>query len=202
VITPLEDRLTPEEAASRLKSYNPYWTHVISYHEWLGHNVQIAARVAHVTRPMRRAFRGIYFSQAWSFYLEKLLEDEGYYDGLPYMEALKTQMARRQMRMWRVQRILTKCRMAKGQMTFDEAVQAYVDRIGMERANAFIEVQRDSQSPSPPGREIIGEISILALRDEYRRRMGPHYSLLRFDDTLLTYGDLPFRQIRRLMFRE
>jgi uncharacterized protein (DUF885 family) len=202
VITPLEERLTPEERTQRLKSYNPYWTHVISYHEWLGHNVQIAARVAHVTRPMRRAFRSIYFSQAWSFYLEKLLEDEGYYDGLPYMEALKTRMARRQLRMWRVQRILTKCRMAKGQMTFDEAVQAYVDRIGMEPANAYIEVQRDSQSPSPPGREIIGERAILTLREEYRRRMGPHDSLLRFNDTLLTYGDLPFRQIRRLMFRE
>lgn len=202
VLTPLEDRLTAEDKASRLRSYNPYWTHVISYHEWLGHNVQIAAREAHVRRPMRRAFRSIYFSQAWSFYLEKLLEDEGYYDGLPYMEALKTRMARRQMRMWRVQRILTKCRMAKRQMTLEEAVQAYVGRIGMEPTNAFIEVQRDSQSPSPPGREIIGELVILQLRDEYRRRMGPHYSLQRFHDTLLTYGDLPFRQIRRLMFRE
>lgn len=202
VLTPLEDWLTPDERLSRLKSYNPYWTHVISYHEWLGHNVQIAARVAHVTRPMRRAFRSIYFSQSWSFYLEKLLEDEGYYDVLPYMERLKTKMARLQMRMWRVQRIITKCRMARGTMTFDQAVQAYVDEIGMEPTNAFIEVQRDSQSPSPPGREIIGERVILELREEYKRRMGPHYTLKRFNDTLLTFGDLPFRQIRRLMFRE
>jgi len=202
VLTPLEDRLTPDERASRIKSYNPYWTHVISYHEWLGHNVQIAAANAHVTRPMRRAFGSIYFGQAWSFYLEKLLEDEGYYETLPYMERLKTKMARRQMRMWRVQRILTKCRMAKGEMTFDEAVQAYVDRIGMEPTNAFIEVQRDSQSPSPPGREIIGELAILTLRDEYQRRMGEHYRLREFNDTLLTFGALPFRQIRRLMFRE
>ena len=49
VLTPLEDRLTAEEKASRIKSYNPYWTHVISYHEWLGHTVQIAAREANVT---------------------------------------------------------------------------------------------------------------------------------------------------------
>ena len=202
ILTPLEDRLTPEERASRIKAYNPYWTHVISYHEWLGHNVQIAARNAHVTRPMRRAFRSIYFSQAWSFYLERLMEEEGYYETLPYMEALKTKMARRQMRMWRVQRILTKLRMAKGQMTFDEAVTAYVEKIGMEPTNAFIEVQRDSQTPSPPGREIIGELAIIQLRDEYRRRMGEHYSLKHFHDTLLTYGDLPFKQIRRLMFRD
>jgi uncharacterized protein (DUF885 family) len=202
ILTPLEDRLTPEERASRIKAYNPYWTHVISYHEWLGHNVQIAAANAHVTRPMRRAFRSIYFSQAWSFYLERLMEEEGYYETLPYMEALKTRMARRQMRMWRVQRILTKLRMAKGETTFDEAVDAYVDKIGMERTNAFIEVQRDSQNPSPPGREIIGELAIIQLREEYKRRMGEHYSMKHFHDTLLTYGDLPFKQIRRLMFRD
>lgn len=202
ILTPLESILTAEEKASRIKSYNPYWTHVISYHEWLGHNVQIAAANEHVTRPMRRLFQSSYFSQSWSFYLEKLLEDEGYYDTLPYMERLKTRMARRQMRMWRVQRILTKLKMAKGDMTFDQAVQAYVDKIGMEPTNAFIEVQRDSQTPAPPGREIIGERVILDLREEYQRRMGRHYTLKRFNDTLLTYGDLPFRQIRRLMFRE
>jgi uncharacterized protein (DUF885 family) len=202
ILTPLEDRLTPEERASRIKAYNPYWTHVISYHEWLGHTVQIAARNEHVTRPMRRAFRSAYFSQAWSFYLERLMEEEGYYRTLPYMEELKTKMARRQMRMWRVQRILTKLRMARGEMTFDEAVTAYVEKIGMERTNAFIEVQRDSQTPSPPGREIIGELAIVKLRDEYKRRMGEHYSMKGFHDTLLTYGDLPFKQIRRLMFRD
>lgn len=203
ILTPLEDLLTDEEKASRIKSYNPYWTHVISYHEWLGHNVQIAAANANVTRPMRRAFRSIYHSQAWSFYLEKLLEDEGYYDDrLDYTAALKTSMARLQMRMWRVQRILTKLRMAKDEMTFDQAVQAYVDNIGMEPTNAFIEVQRDSQTPSPPGREIIGEREILALRDEYARRTGDHYSLKRFNDTLISYGDLPFKQLRRLMFRD
>jgi uncharacterized protein (DUF885 family) len=203
ILTPLEDILTPEEKASRIRSYNPYWTHVISYHEWLGHNVQIAAANEHVTRPIRRAYNSIYFSQAWSFYLEKLLPDEGYYDDrLDYLTGLKTHMARLQMRMWRVQRIITKLKMAKGEMTFDEAVQAYIDEIGMEPANAFIEVQRDSQSPSPPGREIIGERVILDLRDEYQRRMGSHYTLKRFNDTLLTYGDLPFKQIRRLMFRD
>ncbi len=72
----------------------------------------------------------------------------------------------------------------------------------MEPTNAFIEVQRDSQTPSPPAREIIGELEILRLRDEYARRMGSHYTLKRFNDTFISYGDLPFRQIRRLMFRD
>jgi len=202
ILTPLEDRLTPEEKLSRLKSYNPYWTHVISYHEWLGHTVQIASARANVTRPMRRMYSSSYFSQSWSFYLEKLFEDEGYFETLPHMENLKTQMARRQMRMWRVQRILTKLKMAKGEMTFDQAVQAYVDRIGMEPGNAFIEVQRDSQSPSPPGREIIGELMILKLRDEIQSAQGPAFSLKAFHDDLISHGDLPFKQIRRLMLRQ
>jgi uncharacterized protein (DUF885 family) len=201
VLTPLEERLSDEEKASRIKSYNPYWTHVISYHEWLGHNVQRAIAEAHVERPARKLFRSSYLSQAWSFYLEKLLEDEGYYeDVLPHMEALKTRMARLQMRMWRVQRILTKLRMAKGEMTFDEAVDAYIEKIGMEPTNAFIEVQRDSQSPSPPGREIIGERVLLELRDEYARRFGEHFELRHFHEALLRYGELPLPVVRRLMF--
>jgi len=201
VLTPLEERLTDEEKASRIKSYNPYWTHVISYHEWVGHNVQRAIAEANVSRPMRHRFRSSYLSQAWSFYLEKLLEDEGYFeDVLPHMEALKTRMARLQMRMWRIQRIITKLEMAKGEMTFEEAVQAYIDEIGMEPTNALIEVQRDSQSPSPPGREIIGERVILEMRDEYARRMGEHYRIGDFHEALLRYGELPLPVVRRLMF--
>lgn len=201
ILTPLEERLSDEQKASRLLSYNPYWTHVISYHEWLGHNVQIAAAAENVTRPVRRAYNSIYLSQAWSFYLEKLLPDEGYFDDrLDYLTGLKTHMGRLQMRMWRLQRIITKVKMAQGRMSFDEAVEAYIEEIGMEPGNAFIEVQRDSQSPSPPGREIIGEIVILELREEYARRMGPHYSMKRFHDTFLTYGPIPFKQIQRLMF--
>jgi uncharacterized protein (DUF885 family) len=151
---------------------------------------------------MRRRFRSIYLSQAWSFYLERLLEEEGYYETLPPMERLKTRMGRLQMRMWRVQRILTKLRMAKGEMTFEEAVDAYVTRIGMERANAYIEVQRDSQSPSPPGRELIGERVILEMREEYRRRMGEHFELRHFHRALLEHGELPLPVVRRLMFRD
>ena len=199
VLTPLEERLSEEEKASRIRSYNPYWTHVISYHEWLGHNVQRAYADAFVQRPMRRLFRSSYLSQSWSFYLEKLLEDEGYYEVLPHVEALKTSMARLQMRMWRVQRIVTKIAMALGEMTFDEAVEAYVEKIGMERTNAFIEVQRDSQNPSPPGREIIGELVILEMRDAYQRRMGEHYRMRHFHKALLRYGELPLPTVRRLM---
>ena len=200
IVTPLEDRLTEEEKRSRLKSYNPYWTHVISYHEWLGHNVQRAIAEKFNDRPMRSLFWSTYLSQAWSFYLEKLLEDERYYeDVLPHMEALKTRMARLQMRMWRIQRILTKLLMAKGEMTFDEAVQAYIDKIGMEPTNALIEVQRDSQSPVPPGREIIGEKVLLEIRDEYQRRMGEHYQIKAFHEALLRYGELPLPVVRKLM---
>ncbi|MFP3942240.1 MAG: DUF885 family protein [Thermoanaerobaculia bacterium] len=203
VITPPRPDLPPEERASRLKSYNPYWTHVISYHEWLGHNVQRALAEAHVTRPMRAAYRGIYLSQAWSFYLEALLPEHGYYDDtLPTQERLKTEMARLQMRMWRIQRIVTKLRMARGEMSFDEAVRAYVEEIGMEPGNALLEVQRDSQTPSPPAREILGERLILEMRDEYRERMGEHYRMEHFHEALLSHGELPLPAIRRLIFRE
>ncbi len=200
VLTPLEERLSPEEKASRIKAYNPYWTRVISYHEWLGHVVHFGIDDNMVKRPMRQA-ASANLSQPWAFYLEKLFEDEGYFETLPYMGELKTRMARLQMRMWRIQRILTKLEMAKGEMTFEEAVDAYVEKVGMDPTNSYIEVQRDSQSPRPPGSEIIGEMVLLELREEYERRLGKHYLLKNFHMNLLSHGSLPFRQIRRLMFR-
>jgi len=203
VITPLEDILSPEEKESRLKSYNPYWTHVISYHEWLGHTVQRAAAGTRPQRPMRQLYNSAYLSQAWSFYLERLLEEEGYFeDVLDHTTALKTRMGRLQMRMWRIQRILTKLKMARGTQTFEEAVQAYIDEIGMEPTNAFIEVQRDCQTPSPPGREIIGELYIIQLRQHYQQRMGQHYNPRNFHDQFLSYGDLPLPVIKKLMLGE
>lgn len=200
VISPLEERLTAEEKTSRLLAFNPYWTHVISYHEWVGHNVQRAWAQKAPDRPVRRLVQSAYLSQAWSFYLEGLFEEEGYYGTLPYLEALKTSMARRQLRMWRVQRILTKLRMASGTMTFDQAIEAYVDKIGMERGNAFIEVQRDSQTPFSPGREIIGERMIVRLREEYLRRLGGHGTLRGFHEDLLSQGELPLPAIGAILF--
>ena len=199
VISPLEERLTAEEKASRLLAFNPYWTHVISYHEWVGHNVQRAWAQRAPARPVRQLVQSAYLSQAWSFYLEGLFEQEGYYDTLPYLEALKTSMARRQLRMWRVQRILTKLRMANGTMTFEEAVQAYVDKIGMERGNAFIEVQRDSQTPFSPGREIIGEAMIIRMREQYLRRLGGHGTMRGFHEDLLSQGELPLPAIQQIL---
>ncbi len=200
VLTPLEDRLTPDEKMGRIKAYNPYWTRVISYHEWLGHVVHFGIDDNSVERPMRKAAQAN-LSQPWAFYLEKLLEDEGYFKTLSHMGELKTRMARLQMRMWRIQRILTKLKMARGEMTFEESVDAYVDKVGMDRTNAFIEVQRDCQSPRPPGSEIIGEMVLLELREEYQRRLGKHYCLKNFHRSLLRHGSLPFPLLRRLIFR-
>jgi hypothetical protein len=72
----------------------------------------------------------------------------------------------------------------------------------MERGNAFIEVQRDTQNLILSGHEIIGEREILKIKDEYKRRMGVHYKLKNFHTSLLRHGEIPFKQLRRLIFRD
>jgi len=138
-----------EEKASR-SAATTLLTHVISYHEWLGHTVQIAAANAHVTG--RCAARSAAPTSPGVVVLSReTLRRRGLFRNAALHGALKTRMARLQMRMWRVQRILTKMPHGEGEMTFDQAVDAYVKKIGMEPTNAFIEVQRDSQTPRRPG---------------------------------------------------
>jgi len=82
-----------------------------------------------------------------------------------------------QMRMWRVQRILTNRKMAKGEVTLEQVLQDDVDTVGMEPTSAFVEIQRDSMNATLPRRETIGEMTIPELGEAYTRQMGAHYSL-------------------------
>jgi len=58
------------------------------------------------------------------------------------------------------------------------------------------------RTPWVGGAVLIGELMILKLRDEIQSAKGPAFSLKAFHDELISYGDLPFTQIRRLMLRQ
>jgi uncharacterized protein (DUF885 family) len=45
-------------------------------------------------------------------------------------------------------------------------------------------------------------MEILKLRDDYKRYMGEHYTIKKFHDTLISLGEIPFKQMRRLIFGE
>ena len=174
-IPPAEMVSAAEREAWR-QALNPYWTLLLVAHEWLGHGTR------ETTRPMRRLFGSAHPSEAWAFYVEGLLEREGYFGTLPRMEELKTRMARRQRRMWHLQRAAVRLRMALGSMDMDEAARHLAETVGVDRVLAELVLRHDSQSPGTGLDELFGERVILETRDELERRQGAAFRLAEFHE--------------------
>jgi uncharacterized protein (DUF885 family) len=64
------------------------------------------------------------------------------------------------------------------------------------------EVKRYCLSPSQPMSYLVGKTQLMALRDEYRKRMGDRFSLQDFHDRVLAEGSIPVNLIRRKLLAE
>jgi uncharacterized protein (DUF885 family) len=82
-------------------------------------------------------------------------------------------------------------------MTYDEAWRFMVREVGADTDFAQGEVRRYCLEPGQPMSYLVGKAQILALREEYRRKMGRHFSLKDFHDRLLAEGSIPLPLIHR-----
>lgn len=181
------------------RSLSPYRTHLLVVHHWIGRGLLRDAEAGN-DRPARTLYRSLIWEEAWPLYVETLLEDEGYFDDLPYLERLKTEMARRQLRMWRVQRTIAKLQLASGEIDLERAVELYAESFGMPRERARLELVLDSRSPVPP-LELAGERLLADLREAYRKQRGAAYQPRELHERLLDLAGLPLPAVGARLLR-
>jgi uncharacterized protein (DUF885 family) len=104
------------------------------------------------------------------------------------------------MRLWRAARVIIDPSIHSGRMSFDQAVQFFVDSVGLERQDAVAEVNRYTTWPTQAVSYIVGMREIDALRDEVKARQGAKFDLRRFHAALLKQGSLPPVLMRRAVF--
>jgi hypothetical protein len=83
-------------------------------------------------------------------------------------------------------------------MTYDEAVAFFMREGYQERVNAEREARRGTVDPTYLV-YTLGKMEILKLREDWRARVGPSFSLGEFHDRLLSYGMPPLKIIRQAM---
>jgi uncharacterized protein (DUF885 family) len=86
-----------------------------------------------------------------------------------------------------------------GNMGFDEAVQFMIEKANLEPADAKVEVQRYTQSPTQPMSYLMGKYEIMQIVQEYKER-HPERGLKQMHDEILACGSLPPRLMRRRLF--
>jgi hypothetical protein len=197
IVTPVDEDASPEEARKKLRGHPHADIPVTALHEaYPGHHLQlvVANRLPSLPRKFG-AFLSSLFIEGWAFYCEELMEQLGFIDK-PIQK-----LARLQAQLWRACRIVIDASLHTGKMGIDEAVDFLVDRAGLERGDAQVEVNRYTSSPTQPQCYLMGKLQIMEIVEEYKQRF-PEASLRQMHDDILNSGSLPPRLMRLRLFGE
>ena len=154
-----------------------------------GHHLQFLAAQAQAS-PVRRIVSSPLMVEGWALYCEELMTEHG------FLARPEEQFFQRLHLLWRALRVVLDIRLHTMGMTFEEAVKAMVETLGIERASAEAEVRRYCATPTYNLCYAVGRRDLVRLRDDVRRREGAAFSLRKFHDEVLAYGGLPVSLIR------
>ena len=132
-------------------------------------------------------------SEGWAHYTEQMVLDEGYGAG-----DAKLRLSQLQDALLRAARYVAALRMHTRGMTFEQAVDLFHKDGFQTRQVAELEARRGTQDPMFMS-YTYGKLEIYRLRDEYRKKLGPRFTLRGFHDTFLGYGHAPLKLVREAM---
>jgi hypothetical protein len=176
--------------------------HVV-HHGAIGHHVQNwyaynqqrsrVGKVAAVDCANRIGmFCGGTMAEGWACYATDLMEELGF---LTPLERVSQQHTRVRM----LARAIVDIELHQGTMSFQQAVQFYMENVGMSADAARGEAVKNSMYPCTAIMYWLGTQGIHELRDEMKRREGPRFNLRRFHGELLGYGSIPVPLVSRML---
>jgi len=193
-VTPVDPNKNPQEKEAQLGEHSRYSVPVIVLHEgYPGHHLQMCYS-NRAPSLLKKTAQSTLFVEGWAFYCEELMEQQG------YLKDPRIRLNRLKDQLWRACRIVADVSLHTGQMNFDQAVD-YMEQVALlERNSAITEVRRYTSSPTQPMSYLIGKLEILKIVNSYREKKGKNFCLKDFHQELLSYGSLPPKLIRELLF--
>ncbi len=159
----------------------------IAYHEGVpGHHLQFSIAQELTDIPPFRKFGGYNaYSEGWAFYSERLGKDVGFYQD-PYSE-----YGRLENEMWRSIRLVVDTGVHYKHWTREQMVDFFREHTAMDEPNIQTEVDRYIAWPGQALAYKLGQMEILALRDQAKQTLGAKYDIRSFHDEVLDAGPLP-----------
>jgi hypothetical protein len=189
-VTPPDPSADGAVADRLLRDHCTHDIPVTALHEgYPGHHLQFLHTVGQV-RPVRKVVGTALSIEGWALYCEEMMGDEGFYT------APEQRLFQKIALLWRAVRIVADVGLHTRGMKFGEAVNLLVDRLQFDRANAEAEVRRYCANPCYQLAYAVGRREFKELREAYRRRAGPDYSLRAFHEQVLSYGGVPISLMR------
>ncbi len=159
----------------------------IAYHEGIpGHHLQLSLAQEMTTLPSFRRHAGYTaFVEGWALYSERLGKEVGHYQD-PYSD-----YGRLENEMWRAIRLVIDTGVHEKHWSRDQMVAYFHRYTAMDEPNIQSEVDRYIAWPGQALAYKLGQLEILKLREEARKRLGAKFDLRAFHDEVLGNGALP-----------
>jgi len=156
------------------------------YHETVpGHHFQIALEQENTSLPRFRQARvlgGISaLSEGWALYAEKLVSENGWYEGDP-----EGMLGMLDAQLFRARRLVVDTGLHAKRWTRQQAID-----YGLEPS----EIERNVVNPGQACAYMIGQLKLLELRDQARSTLGDKFKPTEFHDVVLKTGTAPLDMV-------
>ena len=207
-VTLPEKDWTPEHVAEHMASFNVGTIISTSVHEaYPGHYVQFLWQSQFPSK-VRKIFGANTNIEGWAHYCEQMMLDAGYAKpGSPSTTGTGTvteresnliRLGQLQDALLRNARFIVGIKMHSGQMSTDEAIAFFVKEGYQSRSVGEVETKRGTSDPTYLY-YTLGKLEIMKLRDDYKAKLGPAFTLQKFHDTLMLQGFVPIKVARKAM---
>ncbi len=193
-VTPVDPHDSARVREQYLEAFNDFERPIISAHEvYPGHFTNFVVDKHLPLTLTEKLLSSTSFVEGWAHYCEQMMVDEGYGGGDP-----RTRIAQLKEAILRNARYVVGVKLHTQGMTVPQAIAFFEREAFLDPAEARIEARRGTQDATY-GYYTLGKIEILKLRDDYRKKLGAAFTLRKFHDALLSYGNGPVPLLRPIL---
>jgi len=180
-----------------INTYEPttrprYEAEALAFHEAVpGHHLQIAIAQELTNLPTFRKHTGsTAFSEGWGLYSERLADEMGLYSGDVDRFGVLSFDA------WRACRLVVDTGLHAMGWTRQQAIDYMIENTALAPNNIVNEVDRYITWPGQAVAYKVGQLEILALRDEAKQKLGARFDIKGFHDAVLGQGAVSLPVLR------
>ncbi len=183
-----------EDIASLMAGFNVGTIFSTSTHEtYPGHYMQYLWTAQAPTK-LRKVFSANTNGEGWAHYCEQMMLEQGYgQPGVGAKDALQSKyihLGQLQDALLRDARFVAGIQMHTGKMSLAQAREFFVKEGYQSAKIAEIETKRGTADPTYLY-YTLGKLQILKLREDYKKKMGAQFTLLKFHDEFMGQGFPP-----------
>jgi uncharacterized protein (DUF885 family) len=195
-VTPVDKTRDAGAQERQLAAHNVYDIPGTVWHEaYPGHHLQFVY-AKDIRSKIRKLNDASILSEGWGLYCEELAYESGYFT------KPKERLMQLNWRLQRAARVLLDVSLHTGKMSFAEAVGFLVQKVRMNEEQAIGSVTDYTKMPTYFPSYLLGMLEIVRIREKFRARLGPRFTLREFHERFLAFGNVPPSLIETELERE